>query len=617
MAESTSQRRSLRQIVKNQHYLPPANTCPDQCPLRTYHVSSSHVPLFPPENSTANVLDEGSRAHIYKPLLDSQTRVLRLKRGTLGSELVGYLLTIKINPNNHQASTDAGSAIECLALSYMWGSSEKTCQMRCNGCIIPITWNLYVALQRLRSSTEDRHIWADAICIDQLNVHEVSTQVVGMSLVFRSALQVLAWLGDYGKHTGLALDYLRQIDVLLLFKHDPICRERIDSLHEGIQDLYTRPWMKRIWIRREIWAAQRIVVACGDHRLSWSTFVRYGLSRFLGAHFDRTILKALDVLANGFASENDTDILTREQLLGSYSNPPKESRVTISGDRPLYEEADILSGLRRAAGCESTDPRDYIYAVLDMTSTPVRYRNLQWDQQANLTLRSIEVDYSKSVAEVFADVARYILSREGNLILLYSEGVFGSVSDLSLPSWVPDWRTKLGYGHSTIYNYLSGTDLASPATPQNSLKFEAGAIVCHGFSCGVIVQYSELDCPTTQVLARTNELWLRFNQYKREGIISVDTYVVVNLKFENQPQGVDFTGEETPQSEAWLCETECWSDDVIVKLDGGPFPFLLRPAGDGNRHHLIAPLIWFSPDVERDDVYEICDRLQFGTPKEA
>lgn len=52
------------------------------------------------------------------------------------------------------------------ALSYTWGSTEKTDKIDINGTELPVTQNLYLALQYLRLENEDRILWIDGLCIN-------------------------------------------------------------------------------------------------------------------------------------------------------------------------------------------------------------------------------------------------------------------------------------------------------------------------------------------------------------------------------------------------------------------------------------------------------------------
>lgn len=104
--------------------------------------------------------------------------------------------------------------------------------------------------------------------------------------------------------------------------------------------------------------------------------------------------------------------------------------------------ADIVTVLNAAMGCESSDLRDRVYALLDMTAV-----DLNRVGDSVTSSNAITIDYSKSTRVVFADVARYVLQRDRVVDLLYIKAMFGTESDLDLPSWVPDWR------HATTRTY--------------------------------------------------------------------------------------------------------------------------------------------------------------------
>ncbi|KAH8728600.1 heterokaryon incompatibility, partial [Phaeosphaeriaceae sp. PMI808] len=73
-----------------------------------------------------------------------------------------------------------------LALSYTWGRKEYTRAIQANGFEIPITANLGDAIGV---------IFADSICINQVNVHERGNQVRLMNTIYRSAEIIAIWLG--------------------------------------------------------------------------------------------------------------------------------------------------------------------------------------------------------------------------------------------------------------------------------------------------------------------------------------------------------------------------------------------------------------------------------------
>ena len=83
---------------------------------------------------------------------------------------------------------------------------------------------------------------------------------------------------------------------------------------------------------------------------------------------------------------------------------------------------------------DATDARDYVYATLGVIDTAAVHRN--W------TMTGIVVDYTKSVADVYADAAKRIMeaSKCMNLISLAQDPQMRRQHDL--PSWVPDFSAR-------------------------------------------------------------------------------------------------------------------------------------------------------------------------------
>lgn len=56
------------------------------------------------------------------------------------------------------------------ALSYVWGSATRNHEILCDGRIITVTRNCFIALKHLRLELNTRVLWVDAICIDQTSI---------------------------------------------------------------------------------------------------------------------------------------------------------------------------------------------------------------------------------------------------------------------------------------------------------------------------------------------------------------------------------------------------------------------------------------------------------------
>ena len=132
-----------------------------------------------------------------------QIRILALLPGK-GDE------TIQCN----QIIVSLHDAREYEALSYTWGDPKTTHAILFEGKAFPVTANLHSALQHLRLKEKPRHVWIDALCIDQLNNKEKSAQVQLMGDIYRRASRVLAWLGKAEDDSDLAMDFFNQRDMM-------------------------------------------------------------------------------------------------------------------------------------------------------------------------------------------------------------------------------------------------------------------------------------------------------------------------------------------------------------------------------------------------------------------
>ncbi|KAL7789842.1 hypothetical protein V8C37DRAFT_411156 [Trichoderma ceciliae] len=77
------------------------------------------------------------------------------------------------------------------ALSYVWGSSEKTQYISMGNHNLPIIVNLHAALLHLRDKYFEQIMWVDAIYINQENQQERGQQVQIMAIIYTIASRVL------------------------------------------------------------------------------------------------------------------------------------------------------------------------------------------------------------------------------------------------------------------------------------------------------------------------------------------------------------------------------------------------------------------------------------------
>lgn len=140
------------------------------------------------------------------------------------------------------------------ALSYTWGSlptSPHTLSIAISDCDIAtldITPNLDLALRRLREdipANKSRLLWIDAVCINQSDLVEKSTQIPKMAMIYNRAEGVSVWLG--GDDAGF-INKLLNLDGFDPLTKDPGTPEEWAALLALMQ----RPWFNRRWIVNDL-----------------------------------------------------------------------------------------------------------------------------------------------------------------------------------------------------------------------------------------------------------------------------------------------------------------------------------------------------------------------------
>ena len=153
-----------------------------------------------------------------------------------------------------------GSQHACL--SYMWGSPEPRKQILINGKRFSVRHNLWKFLDLARWRNETQPIWIDAICIDQDNIEERDHQVQMMRERYRSAKEVLVWLGEgeWGIKVALKMmdgKWIKRPRRLGTIKKDfrsqlGLRHSVIKSCKRAVAELSTLPYWDRVWIKQEI-----------------------------------------------------------------------------------------------------------------------------------------------------------------------------------------------------------------------------------------------------------------------------------------------------------------------------------------------------------------------------
>lgn len=149
------------------------------------------------------------------------------------------------------------------ALSYCWGANHSPVQIICNSHPLLVTPNLHSVLFEYRRRETGIPLWVDAICIDQSNITERTSQVRMMDQIYSEAECVVVWLGEAEATDQMALWVLKELYLPWADSTDiPIMEtgERalvLDGYHatnvpqaywNALAAFLLRPWFSRIWM---------------------------------------------------------------------------------------------------------------------------------------------------------------------------------------------------------------------------------------------------------------------------------------------------------------------------------------------------------------------------------
>jgi hypothetical protein len=316
-------------------------------------------------------------------------------------------------------SLDEPLNLDFEALSYVWGDPKGVMSIDLEGHEFPVTANLHCALRHLRLNDRERILWIDALCINQDNDNERTSQVAQMRYIYGLASTVVVFLGEMWEGCNIAMDFIDAMagDPSLHFdsKLDPhVVVHGMDinshALREHITKFFNSPWFRRTWTVQEYLLAQRVIFQYGWRLMNGDCY-RRGLETYF-RHSDSCCLSTSAVTL--WDTSDDVPLHTRISIIG------KLDAVTITSGYSLITVAMMFRD--RLA----YDPRDKIYGLLGIVREDY-----------------IQADYNASTKDVFTGVAMSSI-RENQSLDILSYGYGTRHPDLDIPSFVPDWTAYVG-----------------------------------------------------------------------------------------------------------------------------------------------------------------------------
>ena len=313
------------------------------------------------------------------------------------------------------------------ALSYNWGTDVPSTAVLINSKSIFVRRNLAAALRHLQQKDSSLNIWVDAICINQNDKKEKSSQVQMMAKIYEKSVGVLVWLGPVADESDAAMEKLRDIgekaidagmqdfrttDMPNWFNSDLedrlqrlktsldglAEREGLEIFHPALIPLSKRTYWTRIWVLQEFSIHKTAMIQCGSKILDVTTF---GTALNFCA-FARWTLSSRHKL------EDYRDPKSKLRSVSGSANSPSGAPNQLFGARRRYysetgERENLWSLLERTCMSDSavlplnaTDPRDKIYGLLGLATDSEQL--------------CILPDYEKSIIEVYTDISRKLIT---------------------------------------------------------------------------------------------------------------------------------------------------------------------------------------------------------------
>ena len=290
------------------------------------------------------------------------------------------------------------------ALSYSWGGRVNSAgsRLKCKGGAssvpISLSQDLKQAIHRLDKINRHGWLWVDAICINQDDKAEKSSQVRIMRTIYGKARCVYVWLGEQQKRpietsrrSGVPITHLTGATISRL-------------LRQG-----RSVWWSRLWVIQEIVSSAKIIVCIGHHTMQWHDFVN--------ALYQTPKGRISPQLADEFGSARLQIVRLRSLREKLRQDPGTE---------------DLVSLLRKTFSSYASDPRDKIFGLLGLV-----------DQ---IDRNGIAVKYGVDVTETYQAVVCHIAKTRRSLDIIVDEWPRTKAclhsATTPLPSWVPDFSDR-------------------------------------------------------------------------------------------------------------------------------------------------------------------------------
>ena len=374
---------------------------------------------------------------VYEPLPSSTPtiRLLKLKNAIFRDEVVECDLVDAALENNPAY----------VALSYSWGPPEFDHRIIVNGKVAMITKSLHDALKSCRRASyvkshrtaaqppaiegpnTDSILWADALCINQRDTKERTSQVLLMRRIYSTASSVRIDLGYYKDDWFQGFDILHKLNLVWEHEGGESSPHSYSNPQEVFQKyglpspehfawraymfLFQSPWFTRTWVLQEVALAKEAIVTHGGFSFTWNqlttSFCMYSRIMPISAQHSGSPEQNQGVMNLGKIT----------QLLRFYAR-----------DRsPLA----WIYAMRVTRDFKVTDPRDKIIGIHGIVN-----------EQPIGQLQTFLADYTVTVDTLYHRFAIHLADTYLAQPMLNFAGLHRRNETITIPSWAPDWSAQ-------------------------------------------------------------------------------------------------------------------------------------------------------------------------------
>lgn len=373
-------------------------------------------------------------------LRDDEFRVLQLDHSS--SVLRGELEVVKFSWEDQYAT-----------LSYAWDQEPSQGCIRLGSSMLKVSGTVEKALWRLRDLGVNR-VWIDQVSINQGNIQERNQQVSRMKDIYRGGQKCFVYLGDgtgRSEDVDLLVQYVERMRRTLMIgvgkqivanftkkrtehpddddksedrvKYYSTKNKRPDSC---IDYLMSQKYFSRTWVLQEILASRQVTCLLGPKTLPWD------ILRSLALEIPLTRSHASNKAAQRRVRLANLPELSTWRAIGRVKGDSKDlmkAEALETFNRFIMLTADsngqnLFTLLQSARTLQATDPRDKIFALLNIATDANKYP---------------KADYSLSTNEVYRHYAAALMENGHELGVLAVSGTVDSRRP-HWPSWIPRWN---------------------------------------------------------------------------------------------------------------------------------------------------------------------------------